>query len=190
LDIIQGCNIDLKKVDLTDAEFIYNLRSDSDMNRYIHAMPEGYSISSQKEWIMKQLQDEYDYYFIIKNKNGNALGTISIYNIDTEEKTAELGRWISYGNPIQNTESAIMIHDFGFEVLGLETIYTCTMNTNDKVKSFWKRFGAVSGEAINYDGYVCERREVAKERYYNYIKPAFKKILTKYSLGGIDNEKF
>ena len=137
----------LRSVMKDDAEFILSLRLDDKLNRYINKVEN--SIEKQREWIEKQQQRENDYYFIIQNTDQNPVGTISLYNI--EGNRAEFGRWVSKGSVINNIESVLLLHKFGFEDLMLSEIYTNTVADNKSVLNFHKRFGARLAEKSHYD---------------------------------------
>ena len=141
---ICGISCDLRSVQIKDAEFILSLRLDGDLNQYLNKVDD--DVSKQEEWITRQMQSDGDYYFIIESKSGESLGTISLYNIN--EQHAEFGRWISKGGAVQNIESVILLHGFGFESLGLNKIYSRTAVENKKVLGFHKRFGAIVTQEI------------------------------------------
>ena len=116
-----------------------------------------------------------DYYFLILNSQDIPIGTVSIYNIF--EKEAELGRWVSLGNALENMESVYLLHKWAFEKLDLEMIYTKTLTLNHKVVNFWRKFGATMIEEIDSEAGKISPGKITKDNFFNYIDPKIKKLL-------------
>lgn len=162
-----GKYISLKPVSIEDAEFILKLRLDNEKNKYIHKTPN--NIEAQREWIENQRSRSNDYYFLILNKEQKPLGTISLYNL--ERSSGELGRWISYGNAYENLESVLLLHQFAYQILNLESVYTCTKVENKKVIRFWNKFGSDQCEEIEVDDWTASKNSVFKSTFYESIFP-------------------
>ncbi len=171
---IAGKFVTLRAVKESDAKFIIELRNEPQNNRFIHQTST--DIDNQIKWIFNQNTKPGDYYFLVSNSKG-PVGCISLYNINTEEKTAELGRWVSDGNAFENLESALILHDFGFDLLELKTIYTCTVKDNAKVVNFWKRFGGRFDGYIEDDSFIMHKNVVEINEFKNNIKPKLSKLL-------------
>ena len=108
---ISGKFVLLKKMNLSDADFIYNLRKKKDISLYLHNPPK--SLSFQKKWMMNNIKDKKTQDFmIIKKSNNRKIGTIALNKIT--KSNAEWGRWISKGNIIENIESVIILLNYGF----------------------------------------------------------------------------
>ena len=172
---ICGKYIDLKSVCCDDASFIIDIRSNNNKTRFLHKIDA--DIKKQKEWIKNQIDREYDYYFVYKDKNGNNKGLASIYNIDIDNKNAEFGRWISNGNVFENLEAVILLFDFAFKNFDIDYIYLRMMQGNDYVSSFWKTFGAqhiglVYEMDLNIDKWI-----VTKVDYFERIRGKSIKLL-------------
>ena len=167
-NIIKGKAVSLKSVDLDDAEFIVKIRNDNSKNMYLHAVPN--DIKLQEKWIENQKNRLGDYYFVIYDNNLKKCGLASIYDINETDHMAEFGRWISWGNSVQNIESVILAFDFAFNNFNINTIYMRTMYDNKAVRSFWKRFGAESlGKVYEMDLWI-EKTIVTREHYYNELR--------------------
>lgn len=162
-----GNYISLRTVSIDDAEFILNLRLDDSKNEYIHETPN--DIKLQKMWIENQRSKSNDYYFLIMNKEQKPLGTISLYNLT--HISGELGRWISYGNAYENLESVILLHNFAYQVLNLERVYTCTKIENKKVIRFWKKFGSDHCEIVEFSDWIASKNTVFDTTFYESIYP-------------------
>lgn len=160
---IPGKFIYLRSVHESDSDFILSLRLNDRFNKYINET--SHDIYLQKNWIKAQEKRDNDYYFLIHTLNGEPIGTISLYNIDFINKEGEFGRWICGGNAIHSLESALLIHEFGFSMIGLSKIYTNTVSGNKTVVNFHKRFGANIQANHSYDasnGFSFDRGEIYK----------------------------
>lgn len=168
-DIITGKYISLRAVSEYDAEFILKLRNDENKNKYVHSVDN--DINKEILWIKEQRERKGDYFFaIIRNEDSKTVGTISIYNVDSIEKTAELGRWISYGASIENIESIMLAHEFAFGILNIENVYTKTLQDNKNVVSLWRRFGGKAESNKEIDGVEFYVNTIEKDDYLNRIK--------------------
>ena len=117
---IMGKTVYFKPVRLADTEFTYNIRQDKERTKYMHQV--GGGIQAQEKWIQNQIQRDGDYFFVVYSMSHIPIGTASIYNINDEMKRGEIGRIVLNGNKIQNMEAIIIIHEFGFYDLGMETL--------------------------------------------------------------------
>lgn len=161
---IEGKIISLRTVRSEDAEFILSLRLNPELNRFINKVDN--NLEKQIQWINDQKERKNDYYFIVHKKNRQPIGTISLYNIANSE--GEFGRWIITGNSLEALESAILIHDFGFNTLGLNRVISKTHSENIKVINFHKRFGAdISPETVVQpeSGLVLKPAAITREAF-------------------------
>lgn len=170
---LQGKYVVLQSVCTEDAEFISKLRSDETLCKHIHKVDT--SMEGQTSWINFQRDQGDDYYFLIKSINGSSLGTIALYHIKRD--SAEIGRWVSYGNAFENMEAVILIHDLAFDILHLNLVYTCTNISNEKVKSFWKRFGGDKTYIEKEEDFVASKNEITYDTYRDFVRPRIIKML-------------
>jgi RimJ/RimL family protein N-acetyltransferase len=174
---LEGHFINLRSVLETDAEFILKLRLNKTLNKYLNKVDN--DLEKQKLWIKEQQKGVNDFYFIIERKSGLPIGTISLYNI--KELEGEFGRWISIGNPVENLESVLLLHDFGFYKMNLDLIYSETVKENEKVLNFHKRFGAkLLNEFREYNEFIVQKAIIKKESY-KIIRENNLKIIDYYS---------
>jgi len=142
---IKGKFIYLKKIVISDANFIYRLRKKKNISLFLHNPPK--SLCAQKKWMISNIKNKRNLDFIIlSKKNNKKIGTIALNNIT--KKDAEWGRWISQGNIIENIESVIVLLDFGFNHLNLIKIYSLTNKKNKKVINFHKNTTALNKGVI------------------------------------------
>ena len=130
-------------VDVCDADFIYMLRSDPELSRYIHGVHGG--VEEQREWIRKYKEREaagQEYYFIFY-KDGEPVGLQRLYSF--HDTTFTSGSWIMVKNlPVEAVLAApIIVREIAFEDLGMtfEDNYDATHVDNKKVIKFNKMFG-------------------------------------------------
>lgn len=176
--IIKGKFINLRSVQEDDAEFILSLRLDPKLNKYLNKVES--NVAKQKQWILNQQSRRGDYYFLITDKDNIPIGTISLYNI--ENKQGEFGRWILKGNSLQSIESVLLLHEFGFNNLGLDIIYSNTVDENKKVINFHKNFGATITDEKNIHpvgGFVLQKAFVKKVDFVK-IKKKNNNILKRF----------
>ncbi len=110
---IEKYGIIIRYVEVDDAEFILNLRTDEKLGQFISKTDP--NIDAQINWIKNyKIREEsnQEYYYIAEDKKGNKFGTIRLYNFD--EKSFEIGSWLfkndaPLGMPIK-------AHFIGFEI--------------------------------------------------------------------------
>lgn len=167
----------LRAVTVEDAELILALRTNSEINRFLNKTED--NLSLQIEWIQHQQKKVGDYYFAICNEENQAVGVIGLYNIDEEQGTGEMGRYVCATAPIQAWEGMTLIHDFGFDVLGLNKIYYRVLSENSKAIAITQRFGSelagyghLAGDGEKYNEY-----EVLREKYPELHEKNMKRLL-------------
>ena len=171
--IIYGKNINMRTVEIEDAEFIYNMRQNQNKTKYLSKVTG--TVESQKEWIKnyKQREDEQkEFYFLIESKNSEKLGLVRMY--DFKDESFCWGSWLIKEDAPKTTaiESALQIYEFGFYSLGFEKSHFDVRKGNDKVISFHQRFGAkiVDEDALDYFfNFEKSDYEITKEKYKRYL---------------------
>jgi RimJ/RimL family protein N-acetyltransferase len=133
---VRGKLTSLVNVTISDAEFICELRNNP-LNNVFLSSSNSVDIQKQMNWIIDN-QKTADDYFIIKDRNYNSVGTISIYNKD--ENGAEFGRYIC-SNSLNAIESVYLLLKYSFDVLNLQYIYCKTVIENEKVWKQHLKFG-------------------------------------------------
>lgn len=175
-EVIEGKYIDMRCVNVDDAQFIVELRNDTSLNQYVNAVSK--DVELQTEWIRKQIARDNDYYFIYSDKNGKPSGLCSVYDIDSSSQTASFGRWISWGNAAENVESVILSFDFAFKN-NIRTLNLDIISDNVKVIKFWKRFGAQYDKDLFINNMHLSRYIVTDEMYNSDLRRK-NTILLKY----------
>lgn len=126
-----------------DASFIYKLRTDPKLSKYIHDVQGG--VEGQVEWIRayKQRESEGEEYYFIFYKDGTPVGLNRLYSFHDTTYTG--GSWVMVPNSPMEVVLAVplIIREIAFEELGMtfEDNYDATHVDNKKVIKFNKMFG-------------------------------------------------
>lgn len=166
---VEGKNILLRSVEVTDAEFILPLRLDPQLNQHLNAVSP--SVENQRNWIVEQQKRPLDYYFIIHDKKTKRdVGTVGLYEIDPDKGTFNWGRWIIVKDAPMYTavESTILIYDTAFNHLGLKEALSEVRLANYKVINFHLSYGSV----------IYKLDEL--NAYYSFSKDTFGVLLKKF----------
>lgn len=135
---IEGLYVELKSCTEDDAEFTLALRKDPEFVKFLPMIDN--TVEQQKSWIRSQREKEGDYFFVVWDKAGNRIGTISIYGINGTR--AESGRLAIKGdNPFQAIEAQILIFRFAFGKLGLECVDGFIYADNERALRYNRQFG-------------------------------------------------
>lgn len=140
---LKSKTIRLRLVEESDAEFILKLRLDEKYNQFLSSVSP--DLQSQKDWIRKYKNDEKikkQFYFIIERIDGLPCGTVRVY--DLKENSFCWGSWILNEDKTHYAalESAFLVYEFGFKMLGYNKSHFDVMKGNEKVISFHKKMGA------------------------------------------------
>ena len=166
---IEGRNINLRLVELADAQFIYQLRVDKNLNRYLSKIDD--NINQQIEWLKNykiREKEKKEYYFIIEGKNCQQFGACRLYNFKGDSFSS--GSWIiKRGSPFYVAiESLLLNYEFGFTILGYKKMCINVIKENEKLIKHHRQFGA---QIINVDN----------EQYYlELTKNEYGKLKCKY----------
>lgn len=132
---MEGHAFRLRPITDNDAGFVVELRGNPELNRYLHASSN--RVEDQLAWQARYYEHEGAYYFVIERRtNGMLEGVIALYDIDLATNSGEWGRWILRPSSLAAVESAYLIYRTAFELLGLNSVYCCTVTDNGKVVSF------------------------------------------------------
>lgn len=139
-DPIIGKHVNLREVEIDDAEFILSLRTDESKSKFLHKTEN--DLKKQIDYLnnYKKLNDEY--YFIIENKVKEPLGTVRLYNIKDNECTG--GSWLmKNGASVQEViEGDLLLQHCVFDILNLQHNYFDVRKGNNKVINYHKMKGA------------------------------------------------
>ncbi len=138
---IEGKLVNLRDVEISDAEFILSLRLNPEKNRFLHSTNS--DIEAQKEYLRRYKEKTDEYYWIIEGKNSLPYGVVRIY--DFQKDSFCPGSWITKpGVPITvGTEGLFHAFHFGFFSLDFENAHYDVRKANKSVVRFHKKIGAV-----------------------------------------------
>ena len=167
--IINGKNINLRTVEIDDAEFIYSMRKNQLKTKYLSKITG--TIENQKEWIKDykdREKEKKEFYFILESKDNINHGLVRIY--DFKDESFSWGSWLIKEDAPKTTaiESALQIYEFAFYKLGFNKCHFEVQKGNDKVIAFHKRFGAK----------IITENEL--EYFFNFEKSDYKNVKEKY----------
>jgi RimJ/RimL family protein N-acetyltransferase len=132
---LEGPAFRLRPIGDADAPFVVKLRNTPELSRYIHRISD--RVTDQLVWFAKYYERPDDYYFVLERLDtGAAEGVISVYDIDSESRSGEWGRWILRPGSLAAVESAWLIYRCSFERIGLDRVYCRTVAENQAVVSF------------------------------------------------------
>ncbi len=160
----------LRSICLEDSDFVSTLRSEPSIYQFLSSDGE-LTLQQQKDWLFKFLNKSNDFYFIIEDKRTNKrVGTISLYNLNIEERKAEFGRFICL-NPVNAIESELMILNLAFKILMYDRVYCRTAEENLKVWNQHYKFGFSD---LNFEFLDVIKKlklrvqEISKDDYYSF----------------------
>lgn len=115
---IKKYGIKLRPVEISDARFILELRTNPELNKYLSFTEN--NLDNQIEWIKKYKEREIkgeEFYFIAEDINGNCYGTTRIYNFIKD--SFETGSWLFSKSTPQGLaiKADIIGREFGFDML-------------------------------------------------------------------------
>jgi RimJ/RimL family protein N-acetyltransferase len=133
-----GKYVVLRKSEISDAQFIFDLRT-SNAGKFLR-QPIGYDLKSQENWMKTRPSNEINYIIKIKNTNQN-VGTISIYDINLQDRIANVGRlilvdeYLKKSNPY-GLESLLLTYGFVFNNLNFRKITGDILASNTDMLKF------------------------------------------------------
>lgn len=147
----------LRLVDLSDAEYLAELRSRSDVSR--HLSPGDFSPNSQRDWITGYKRREargQEYYFLLVS-DGERKGTVRLYDFRCVAGSVSFcfGSWIVAPprTPGLTTYAFTMALEIGFDQLKFPMCHFDVRRENETAIAFYERAGAVRTGSDEVDFY-------------------------------------
>ena len=167
---IYGKTLVLRDATVSDAEFIFSLRTNAKKSKYISTISD--DLEDQKKWLIEYQKRTDQAYFIIEDKLGMRLGTVRLYG--ARDNVFCWGSWIlSENSPVNAAiESALMVYVFATQSLGFSGAYFQVNKTNTRVCVFHERFGAVrvAEDLTQYEYEISNSAiQASIERYRRYL---------------------
>lgn len=143
----------LRFAQVDDAEYILSLRQNEKYNT--HLSPVDNNVKNQKKWLIEYKKREEkleEFYFIIQRNDGTKCGTIRVYDIVNNSFC--WGSWILDQNKTKTAaiESALLIYQFGFDIMKYSRCHFDVRKDNNLVISFHEKFNAkkINEDELNY----------------------------------------
>jgi RimJ/RimL family protein N-acetyltransferase len=165
--------INLRPAEISDADFILNLRlkrgqflsyTDPDLQKQIDWL---------KEYKNREIEGE-EYYFIAElNSSKIRVGVIRAYNINQGNKTFTFGSFIIDKDTATKycaLEMMTGIFQFCFNELGLEKCFFDCRKENDTANAFYRRYGAEVIKVDDNDIYYEYSKASFEKKYYEYLE--------------------
>ncbi|GKW04580.1 MULTISPECIES: GNAT family N-acetyltransferase [Pectobacterium] len=173
---ISSKTISLRLATTSDAEFIFQLRVNDKLNKYI-SLVDG-DIESQKKWLtnykIKENNNLEYYYIIMRNDSKLPIGTVRLYDFINHKESFCWGSWILNENKTRSAaiESALLVYEVGFMHLGFKKCHFDVRKNNIRVIDFHKKSGAQLVTENDIDLFFVYTHEAflkLKEKYKNFL---------------------
>lgn len=144
---LKSKKIKLRKLKISDAEFLCRNAKDKDVTKYTYVFPPPFKIEKAKQFIEeadKNWNDKKEFEFGIELKDSKKLiGTANIFNIDYKKKKAEVGIWLSkeYWGKGLSKEALGSLLDFGFNKLKLKKFQARVFHKNTVTQKLLEKIG-------------------------------------------------
>ncbi len=172
-------NVYLKLVDINDARFIYNLRTNKKLSKYIN--PTSLNFKDQLDWMKKYFirnNKKQEYYFKFQVKKKTKFLNIGVARIIKLSKdNFSFGSWIMKPGSLswQALECALSIYEFAFIFKKFKKNIMWMDLKNKKVITFHKMMGSE------------ETRRDKKQLYANLKLSKYKEIKKKFAFFYLKN---
>lgn len=162
-------NLCLKLIDVDDADFIIELRTNSKLNQFLSKIEP--DLLTQEKWIKDykvRSSEGSEYYFVIMDRANDKVGLVRVYDID--DRVFSWGSWILKAGYLKSypLESALLIYEFGFNCLNLQMSVFEVLKENEKVLSFHLKTKA---KIVRSDD---------KKVYFEFKEESFQNLKFKY----------
>jgi len=169
LPILTTERLILRSLTLEDAPEILRIRSDDRVNKFLDR-PKATSIEDALAFIRKILAAKESFYWGISQKDNNTLiGSVCLWNIAIEKKSAEIGYELYpdfQGKGIMQ-EAITAVIRYGFESAGFNVITALSSADNDKSIRLLEQNNFVKDTNFEY---------ISKEEADNLVGYILKKI--------------
>lgn len=164
---IEGKYVNLREVQMEDAEFILSLRCDPKKSCFLH--PTENNLEKQIAYLKHYFTLDNEWYFIIENKKHEPLGTTRIYDVKGLQYTP--GSWLMKDGslPEETLEGSLLACQFAFEILGFERDFFDVRKENVQVVRYHKMRGAKIVDEDDADYFF----ELTRENYNKITKKLF-----------------
>lgn len=175
----------LRKPKKEDWKEIIEGLGDYEVSKNIASTPYPYTKKIAIKRIEKSLQkfkkkENYPFMIILK-KEKKLIGSLGIFNIDENSKTAEMGSWINknYWKKGYITEAKILVLDFAFNKLKLRKITSYTFADNKASNKTQKSLGYKLEGTLRKAEKCNATGKIHNSNVYGLLKEEWKKVRPK-----------
>jgi ribosomal-protein-alanine N-acetyltransferase len=160
--VIETKNLILRKITNDDVYDIFELRNDPRMNEYTDTRLDE-TQEETKSYIEKMNKGNDEGKWIIwaieHKQHKKVIGSVSIWNIYLEQRSAELGYGItpSYQNKGLMTEALLSVIDYGFNVMNLSSLEAYTEEKNINSIKLLETCKFIEVNRVDDKGYYSDR---------------------------------
>ncbi|MCA0388269.1 MAG: GNAT family N-acetyltransferase [Bacteroidetes bacterium] len=174
---LQQSRVVLRKPSTEDSEFIFRLRSDVEVGKYLDRRPQT-KLQEAEEFLKKIINGlagmNWLYWIITEKDSGNCLGTICLWNFSGDRKSAEAGFEIlpEYQGKGFASEALSAVLRYGFYELSLDKIDGFVESANLRSLGLMKKYGFSLAKELEEKSSIdgsetkCSIYTLAKEDYY------------------------
>ena len=162
-EVIEGRYVDLRSATIEDAEFTLAIRQAPEFSKWLPRIDN--TIDQQRAWIERQREKAGDYFWVVWDKTGNRIGTISVY--DVEGDCAETGRLAMRGNALQSLEAQLLSFQYAFYKIGLKKTVDYIYADNVRAMKLTLQFGGKTERMEERDGRSTYKMIIDKVAFEN-----------------------
>jgi RimJ/RimL family protein N-acetyltransferase len=161
-----------------DIDDVTRLANDEELSRYIPAIPHPYPRQAAAEWLATH-QEKFSFgqelvLAVTEKTDGTLVGAVGLI-LTPEHRRAELGYWIGrrFWGRGYATEAGKAMLEYGFEVIGLETIFANHLAPNTASGRVMLKLG------MKYHGtrprYYLHRGQFYDAAMYGIVRDEFRR---------------
>lgn len=141
--MIEHQRINLRPMTEEDMPFMVTWRNHPDSRKWFFSQ-EIITLEGQKQWFKKTCEKSDERFFIIQNKDSDPVGTVSIYHIETAQRSAEYGRMLiapEHRGMGYARDATIAVLKYAFEELPVDRVSLEVMVQNEKAVKLYGSIG-------------------------------------------------
>lgn len=143
--MLKGRLINLRALEVTDAERVFRWVNDRDVNRFTSARYP-FSMADEEAWLRDMAMNSYEdgVRLAIETKAGEHIGTLELRETRSEDRKAELALTIgekAYWSQGHGTDAVLTALRFAFYEMNLNRVWLTTMEYNARAIACYKKCG-------------------------------------------------
>lgn len=139
-----GERIYLSPVSMDDVEIFTKWLNDLEVTDYIGRSSALQTLEGEKDWVQNQVKNAEYLMTIVTTDNDQAIGNISLVDINNLNRTAVLGILIGeeeYRSKGYGAEAIKLLLDFAFNYLNLNSVSLTLLEGNERAKKCYEKVG-------------------------------------------------